>query len=248
MAEEQAVHMYEFGKGAQVGPRSGGRTGFNPGEKSAPTPGGKTATTAGEKSGPTAGEKSGPTPGGKTAPTPGEKAGPTSGEKSAPEPGGKSVPEPGEKSASSKGKKSASSKADDGKTKLIGYDDENFATKEEKAEDLKRRFQPNNAKVVRKEMFANLYDPAVTIRNGNITFNTACIKGLEDVVYVHMLIDVQQGIFAVRGCKENDKDAIRWCTSKNDKRKPRRMTCSGFTDYLYKVMGWDTSCRYKVLG
>ncbi len=32
------------------------------------------------------------------------------------------------------------------------------------------------------------------------------------------------------------------------KRKPRRMTCSGFTDYLYKVMGWDTSCRYKVLG
>lgn len=133
-------------------------------------------------------------------------------------------------------------------TKLIGYDSDIFTTKEEKAEDLKRRFMPSTAKVVRKEMFANLRDPAVTIRNGSITFNTACINGLEDVVYVNLLVNEKEGIFAVKRCEENDKDALRWCIAKPDKRKSRKMTCPGFTDYLFKVMGWDSKFRYKVLG
>lgn len=136
----------------------------------------------------------------------------------------------------------------DSQTKMIGYEFDIFTTKEEKEEDLKRRFSLDKVKVVRKEMFANLRDPAVTIRNGNITFNTACINGLEDVVYVNLLVDEAGGLFAVKRCNENDKDALRWCVAKTDKRKSRKMTCPGFTDYLYKVMGWDTKCRYKVLG
>ncbi len=126
--------------------------------------------------------------------------------------------------------------------------DDILSSREEKKEELQRRFHPNQAKVVRKELFASLRDPAVTIRNGNITFNTACIGGLEDVVYVNLLIDEEQGIFAVQACEENDKDALRWCIAKPDKRKSRRMTCPGFTDYLYKVMGWDPKFRYKILG
>ena len=35
--------------------------------------------------------------------------------------------------------------------------------------------------VVRKELFAHLRDPAIVIRKDSITFNTACITGLEDV-------------------------------------------------------------------
>lgn len=36
---------------------------------------------------------------------------------------------------------------------------------------------------MRKELFAHLRDPAIVIRKDSITFNTACITGLEDVVY-----------------------------------------------------------------
>ena len=120
--------------------------------------------------------------------------------------------------------------------------------REERRLELQERFNPQRMKVVRKELFANLRDPAVTIRNGNITFNTACINGLEDVVWVNLMIDEEAGLLAVQECDENDKHALRWCIAKPDKRKSRKMTCPGFTDLLYSMMNWDKKCRYKILG
>ena len=120
--------------------------------------------------------------------------------------------------------------------------------REERRLELQERFNPQRMKVVRKELFANLRDPAVTIRNGNITFNTACINGLEDVVWVNLMIDEEASLLAVQECDENDKHALRWCIAKPDKRKSRKMTCPGFTDLLYSMMNWDKKCRYKILG
>ena len=120
--------------------------------------------------------------------------------------------------------------------------------REQRRLELQQRYNPRRMKVVRKELFANLRDPAVTIRDGNITFNTACINGLEGVVWVNLLIDEEEGIFAVQECDENDKEALRWCVAKPDKRKSRKMTCPDFTDMLYSIMGWDKKCRYKILG
>lgn len=120
--------------------------------------------------------------------------------------------------------------------------------REERRQELQQKFNPQRMKVVRKELFANLRDPAVTIRNGNITFNTACINGLEDAVWVNLMIDEEARILAVQECDENDKHALRWCIAKPDKRKSRKMTCPGFTDLLYSMLNWDKKCRYKVLG
>lgn len=114
--------------------------------------------------------------------------------------------------------------------------------------ELQNAFGSYNFVVVRKELFAHLHDPAVTIRYRNITFNTACINGLEDVVYVQLLLCEEEKKFAVKGCEENDKDALRWCIAKPDKRKSRKMTCPDFTEKLYKMMNWDPKCRYKILG
>ena len=101
---------------------------------------------------------------------------------------------------------------------------------------------------MRKELFAHLRDPAIVIRKDSITFNTACITGLEDVVYVHVMFNSDLKRIVVRGCDENDKDALRWCISKPDKRKSRKMTCKPFSELVYKEMGWDIECRYKMLG
>ena len=100
--------------------------------------------------------------------------------------------------------------------------EELVSAREEKRQEIARAFNPNRMKVIRKELFANLRDPAVTIRDGNITFNTACINGLEDVVYVNLMIDEELGFLSVTGCDENDKGAIRWCVAKPDKRKSLR--------------------------
>lgn len=56
-----------------------------------------------------------------------------------------------------------------------------------RAEELQSTFSYDGYQVVRKELFAHLRDPAIVIRKDSITFNTACITGLEDVVYIHVM-------------------------------------------------------------
>ena len=70
----------------------------------------------------------------------------------------------------------------------------------------------------------------------------------EDVVYVHVMFNNDLKRIVVRGCDENDKDALRWCVAKPDKRKSRKMSCKPFATLVYQKMGWDSECRYKMLG
>ena len=46
----------------------------------------------------------------------------------------------------------------------------------------------------------------------------------------------------------DDRDALRWCIAKPDKRKSRKMSCRLFSELLYKEMDWSGDCRYKILG
>lgn len=119
---------------------------------------------------------------------------------------------------------------------------------EAKRKQLEDEFSYDGYKYVRGELFANLREPAITIRDGNITFNTACINGLEEVVYVNLMINEDLKRLVVKGCTENDKDALRWCVAKPDKRKSRKMTCPDFTKLVYDMMGWETCYRYKIKG
>ena len=82
----------------------------------------------------------------------------------------------------------------------------------------------------------------------DITFNTACINGLEEAVYIHILVNQKDHRLAIQQCDEKDKDAIRWCIEKPDKRKSRKITSKPFSKKIYELMGWDEGCRYKILG
>lgn len=126
--------------------------------------------------------------------------------------------------------------------------EELLSAKEERRQEIERSFNPDHMQVIRKELFANLRDPAVTLRRDSITFNTACINGLEDVVYIKLMLDENQKYLSITACDENDKYALRWCVAKPDKRKSRKMRCPDFTLSLFEKMGWSDKCRYKVLG
>ena len=79
-----------------------------------------------------------------------------------------------------------------------------ISEKEERRQELEDEFTYDGYQVVRKELFAHLRDPAVTIRYDSITFNTACIDGLEDTVYVNVLINSGNQRLVVKKCNEND--------------------------------------------
>lgn len=118
---------------------------------------------------------------------------------------------------------------------------------DQKAIELAEDFSYDGYQVVRRELFAHLREPAVVIRRDSVTFNTACIAGLEDAVYIQILVNQDNKRMVVRKCEENDKDALRWCVAKPDKRKSRKMTNKIFSAMMYEMMGWNLDCRYKIL-
>ena len=129
-----------------------------------------------------------------------------------------------------------------------GQINENTENVDQKALELAQDFSYDGYQVVRRELFAHLREPAVVIRRDSVTFNTACIAGLEDAVYIQILVNQDNKRMVVRKCEENDKDALRWCIEKPDKRKSRKMSNKLFSAMMYDMMGWDMDCRYKILG
>ena len=102
--------------------------------------------------------------------------------------------------------------------------------------------------VVRREFISHNFDPAMTVRENSVTFNNACISKLEDARYIQFLINPEEQKLIIRPCEEGDRDAVRWCITKQDKRKSRQITCRDFTERLYELMGWETVYRYKLQG
>ena len=131
---------------------------------------------------------------------------------------------------------------------LQNIDAEHESAVAQRTAELENEFSYDGYQVVRKELFAHLRDPAITIRKDSVTFNTACINGMEDVVYIHMMFNKELKRIVVEGCDENDKDALRWCVAKPDKRKSRKMMGRPFSKLIYREMGWEEGCRYKILG
>lgn len=125
---------------------------------------------------------------------------------------------------------------------------EQMSEREQRRTEIEQTFDYDGYQVARRELFAHLRDPAIVIRKDSVTFNTACIAGLEDVVYINIMFNSTLKRLVVKGCNENDKDALRWCVAKPDKRKSRKMSCRLFSELLYKEMGWASDCRYKILG
>lgn len=131
---------------------------------------------------------------------------------------------------------------------MMSQANENTENVDQKALELAQDFSYDGYQVVRRELFAHLREPAVVIRRDSVTFNTACIAGLEDAVYIQILVNQDNRRMVVRKCEENDKDALRWCIEKPDKRKSRKMSNKLFSAMMYDMMGWDMDCRYKILG
>jgi len=119
---------------------------------------------------------------------------------------------------------------------------------EERAAELEEEFSYEGYQVVRRELFSHLRAPAVTIRYDSVSFNAACIRGLEDVVYIHILINPDTRRMVVKRCDEDDKNALRWCLVHSDKRDSRYVTSRRFSAMLYDLLKWDMNYRYRILG
>lgn len=133
-----------------------------------------------------------------------------------------------------------SNEAENRKKELINMD--------QRAAELEKDFSYEGYQVVRKELFSHLRDPAIVIRPDSISFNSACINGLAEAVYINLMVNPKKNHMVIIRSSEDKKDALRWCIVKNDTRKSRKITSQLFSGMIYDQMGWDRKYRYKVLG
>ncbi len=114
--------------------------------------------------------------------------------------------------------------------------------------DSDSHFDLSGYEIVRAQFFSTNCDPAVTISEGKITFNKACLKKFENVEYVELLFNSVEQCIAIRPCDEDNVNAIRWAKLRDGKWFVLPKSCRGFAEPLYQKMEWDSKCRYRMRG
>ncbi|MDD2979979.1 MAG: hypothetical protein PHN80_08410 [Hespellia sp.] len=97
--------------------------------------------------------------------------------------------------------------------------------------------------------FSMLNKPAVSIKNGQLNFNMACVRMFEGVKYILPIVNEEKHKLAVVPCQEEESCSIDWARkNKEDKWVNKQITNRDLVVKIGAFMKWDTTCRYKVLG
>jgi len=97
--------------------------------------------------------------------------------------------------------------------------------------------------------FSMLKKPAVTIKDGRMNFNMACIRLFESVQYIIPVVHEEHHRLAVIPCAEEESASIDWARLKNGETwVNKQVTNRDLVAKIGKFMRWNTDCRYKVLG
>jgi len=100
-----------------------------------------------------------------------------------------------------------------------------------------------------RSQFSMLNKPAVSIKYGYFTFNMACIRLFEGVKHILTFVHPVKKRLTVVCCGEEESASVEWARLNNDEKWVNKsITNMELCEKLYRSLGWDRSCRYKVLG
>lgn len=127
----------------------------------------------------------------------------------------------------------------------MAYDMEQNPVEEENRSEQDTKFDLRGYEVVRAQYFSTRLNPAMTISQGKITFNTACMKKFKDVEYVEILFNSVENCIAVRPCEKDNANAVKWGRIRDGKWFVLPKSCRGFAEPLYELMNWNDACKYR---
>lgn len=125
---------------------------------------------------------------------------------------------------------------------------ESVAVKESDAIVTGKRLNMGNYQLVRAEYFPSTERPSMTIKNGKLRFNTACLKKFEDVEYVELLLNTVKNCIAIRPCEKDNPNAIHWGTLREERWIVSTLSCRGLARTLFDLMNWEDEGEYKFSG
>ena len=111
-----------------------------------------------------------------------------------------------------------------------------------------RRLNMGGYQLVRGEYFPSNERPAMTISNGKLRFNTACLKKFEDVEYVELLLNTVKNCIAIRPCEKDNPNAIHWGRLREERWVVSTLGCKGLSRTLFDLMSWEDEGKYRFSG
>ena len=97
--------------------------------------------------------------------------------------------------------------------------------------------------------FSMLNKPAVTFKHRQMTFNAASVRLFEGVRYILPFTSKSKKRVAVVTCKEEESESVEWARrNKKGVWVSKTITSDEYVSKIFKFMGWDQTCRYKVMG
>lgn len=102
--------------------------------------------------------------------------------------------------------------------------------------------------ITRTHFFSTRYRISVTFNARSITFSTACIKKMNNISHIELLINPTLKLLAIRRSTKESKCAVQWCKVTENGIKPRAIQGKAFMGTLYNIFHWKAECSYRILG
>lgn len=101
-----------------------------------------------------------------------------------------------------------------------------------------------------RSQFSMVKRPAVSIKLGKIRFNMAAIRLFKNIKHIIPVVNRKEKKLAIIPCDEEESASVEWARKRRTDNKwvNKDITSVDFTNNLMKLMGWDTECRYKIMG
>lgn len=110
------------------------------------------------------------------------------------------------------------------------------------------RLDLSGYEIVRAQFFSTIQNPALTISNGKMRFNTACLKKFQDVEYVELLLNSVNRCIAIRPCEKENPNAIHWGRLRESRWFVSQVSCRGLARTLFDIMNWEDGVKYRFRG
>ena len=99
------------------------------------------------------------------------------------------------------------------------------------------------------ELITTRTDSVVTFVNGNnIKFNNATAADLGYPEYIQMFVDERGKQFAIKACREDAQNAIKFSKSAAEQKNPIKLTCAPAANAVRRIMGWANDVGMNVPG
>lgn len=102
--------------------------------------------------------------------------------------------------------------------------------------------------VVRPQLFPSVNAVSVTLTSKKISFSSLSIRKLGDNENIVILVHPTKKTLIVRKAEKGEKNSIVWASKKSGKLIPKSISGAPFLSFIYELMGWDTSFRFRING